>query len=121
MAFVDNSLGPLDFCIAERTGKLQRISQNWRVSGGTSFGFHTISSWCCQELVEAPPLFTRSIWTGMKNPSIQQPLPLIFMIAAQLDELWRPASIAACMSHFALPRWRPSGTCFRLLTPGSSA
>jgi len=32
VAFVDNSLGPLDFCIAERTGKLQHISQNWRVS-----------------------------------------------------------------------------------------
>jgi hypothetical protein len=33
VAFADNSLGPLDFCVAERTGKLQRISQNWRVSG----------------------------------------------------------------------------------------
>jgi hypothetical protein len=40
VAFADNSLGPLDFCIAERTGKLQRISQNWRVSGNILWPSH---------------------------------------------------------------------------------
>jgi hypothetical protein len=33
IAFVDNSLGPLDFCIADRTGNVRRISKGWRLSG----------------------------------------------------------------------------------------
>lgn len=34
VAFVDSSLGRLDFCIAEASGALQRISKGWRVAGG---------------------------------------------------------------------------------------
>jgi hypothetical protein len=34
VAFVDNSLGPLDFCIADSGGKVRRISKDWRVTGG---------------------------------------------------------------------------------------
>jgi hypothetical protein len=34
VAFVDNSLGPLDFCIADSVGKVRRISRDWRVTGG---------------------------------------------------------------------------------------
>jgi hypothetical protein len=32
--FIDNSLGRLDFCIAEAGGTIRRISQGWRVTGG---------------------------------------------------------------------------------------
>jgi len=34
VAFVDSSLGRLDFCVAETDGPLRRISQGWRVGGG---------------------------------------------------------------------------------------
>ena len=34
VAFVDNSLGPLDFCIADSGGNVRRISRDWRVTGG---------------------------------------------------------------------------------------
>jgi hypothetical protein len=34
VAFVDNSLGPLDFCIADAGGKVRRVSRDWRVTGG---------------------------------------------------------------------------------------
>lgn len=34
VAFADNSLGPVDFCIGEANGKVRRISKDWRVSGG---------------------------------------------------------------------------------------
>ena len=34
LAFVDTSLGRVDFCIAEASGAVQRISKGWRVTGG---------------------------------------------------------------------------------------
>jgi hypothetical protein len=34
VAFVDNSLGPVDFCIADARGKVNGISKGWRLSGG---------------------------------------------------------------------------------------
>jgi hypothetical protein len=34
VAFVDSSLGRLDFCIAEASGTLRRVSKGWRVAGG---------------------------------------------------------------------------------------
>lgn len=34
VAFIDSSLGRLDFCIAEASGTLRRVSKGWRVAGG---------------------------------------------------------------------------------------
>jgi len=34
VAFVDSSLGRLDFCVAENNKTVQRISKGWRVAGG---------------------------------------------------------------------------------------
>ena len=34
LAFVDTSLGRVDFCIAKTSGAVQRISKGWRVTGG---------------------------------------------------------------------------------------
>jgi hypothetical protein len=34
VAFVTNSLGPLDICLAEANGNVRRISEEWRVIGG---------------------------------------------------------------------------------------
>jgi hypothetical protein len=33
VAFIENSRGPLDCCIAEASGKVQRISKDWRMTG----------------------------------------------------------------------------------------
>ena len=34
VAFVDSSMGSVDFCIADRAGCVRRVSTGWKVAGG---------------------------------------------------------------------------------------
>ena len=34
IAFIDSSRGPVDFCTADASGRVRRVSSGWRVAGG---------------------------------------------------------------------------------------